>query len=172
MKRTIPLILVTLALTSGCMSMSGLKDSSSRFACKAPDGVACTSVSGVYANAEQNNLPALQSRGRRASGGATPVPGGATFPALVPGAPIRSDARMLRIWVAPWVDDEGTLHDQSYMYVMVDHGKWLVEKSREATVQKSLTHLRLIAKARASAASRQTAASSAVVEPSSGEAEK
>ena len=53
-------------MLSGCMSMSGLSGSSS-YACKAPDGVTCDSVSGTYANAVQNNLPS-----QRRTAGANP----------------------------------------------------------------------------------------------------
>ena len=46
---------------AGCMSLSGLSGNSS-YACKAPDGVTCQSVSGTYANAVANNLPAQRAR--------------------------------------------------------------------------------------------------------------
>ncbi len=49
------------AMLAGCTSISGLTGSSS-YACKAPDGVTCDSVSGTYANAVQNNLPSQRSR--------------------------------------------------------------------------------------------------------------
>jgi conjugal transfer pilus assembly protein TraV len=140
---------LTIMLLSACGSMTGLTGSSSSFACKAPDGVSCTSVSGVYANAQQNNLPALRSRAQDTPApGALPT-GGAAFPLPAPGMPIRSQARMLRIWVAPWRDDEDTLHDQSYLYVMLDPGKWLIEHSREATVRKTMTRLQPLGRARA-----------------------
>lgn len=141
--------------TSGCVSMTGVTNNS-KFTCKAPDGVACTSVSGVYANAQQNNLPALQPHTRSGAEAASTAPvappalaGAAAFPVMQPGMPIRSQPRMLRLWVAPWRDDDDSLHDQSYIYVMVDSGKWQVERSREATVQKSLTRLQLMGKPRA-----------------------
>ncbi len=49
------------ALLSGCSSidLSGLSGPSA-FKCKAPDGVSCMSVSGLYANASQGNLPAMK----------------------------------------------------------------------------------------------------------------
>ena len=139
--------LITLAaaasILSACGSMTGFTDSGSKFACKAPPGVVCTSVSGVYANAQQNNLPAQQqSRPRPAMTSYALPSGGAAFPIAAAGMPIRSQARMLRIWVAPWRDEDDTLHDQSYMYVMVDPGKWLIERSRESTVKKTMTRLR------------------------------
>lgn len=150
--------LITLAavvsLMSGCGSMAGFTDSGSKFACKAPAGVICTSVSGVYANAQQNNLPALHSGSRPAMASYAMPTGGAAFPVAAAGMPIRSQARVLRIWVAPWRDEDDTLHDQSYMYVMVEPGKWLVERSRESTVKKTMTRLQPLGKARSAAAAQ------------------
>jgi conjugal transfer pilus assembly protein TraV len=48
--------LLCAALLSGCAGITGL-DGSSDYACKAPEGVKCDSVSGTYYNAIQNNLP-------------------------------------------------------------------------------------------------------------------
>lgn len=155
------LLPLTVALgVSGCVSMTGVTDNS-KFTCKAPDGVACTSVSGVYANAQQNNLPALQSHARPSADVTTvaaPATAGASaFPVMQPGMPIRSQPRMLRLWIAPWRDDDDSLHDQSYIYVMVDSGKWMVERSREATVQKSMTRLQLLGKPRATSTDKPSA---------------
>ena len=44
-----------------CMNMSGL-GGDSKYACKAPEGVACESVSGTYANALHHNLPSQRAR--------------------------------------------------------------------------------------------------------------
>jgi conjugal transfer pilus assembly protein TraV len=150
--RLFPLV-AAVSILSGCGSMTGFTESKSQFACKAPDGVTCTSVSGVYANAMQNNLPAQQTRSRSApAAAALPVPtGGAAFPIVAAGMPIRSQARMLRIWVAPWRDEDDTLHDQSYMYIMVDPGRWLVERSRESTVKTTLARLQPLGRPRSTA---------------------
>ena len=48
-------LLAAAALLAGC-SASGL-DAKTSFACKAPDGVTCMSVSGVYETSRQNALP-------------------------------------------------------------------------------------------------------------------
>lgn len=135
-------------MLSGCMSLSGLSGSSS-YACKAPDGVTCDSVSGTYANAVQNNLPSQRrtagaSPGTSAARGATEgIAGkaagsaaGATTsriavptsaPSLPTAMPLRSSARILRLWFKPWEDADRDLHDQGYLYVRVDDGQWLVE---------------------------------------------
>lgn len=130
------LCLVPLVALSGCMSMSGLSGSSS-YACKAPEGVACDSVSGTYANAVQNNLPSQQQR-RSASGSPErpdsppPSTAAASTPALqvsLPPTPVslRSAPRILRLWFKPWEDADRDLYDQGYVYVQIDAGQWQIE---------------------------------------------
>jgi hypothetical protein len=115
-----------LALAGCAGTMSGL-DGPGKFSCKAPDGISCASLSGVYANALQNHLPgqagstdAARSERRRA------------IPRAVPsfGEPIRSAQKVRRVWLAPWEDDDEVLHDQSYLYLVVDPGRWQVEHAR------------------------------------------
>jgi conjugal transfer pilus assembly protein TraV len=130
---------------SGCMSMSGLSGSSS-YACKAPDGVTCDSVSGTYANAVQNNLPSQRRttaatpgtpQAPRATDGIAGAGAAASRIAVSPTAPLsptamplRSSARILRLWFKPWEDADRDLHDQGYVYVRVDDGQWLVEHAQ------------------------------------------
>lgn len=117
---------------SGCTSMSGF-DAKSEFACKAPDGILCESMSGIYANAQAKNLPGqrVNQRGEapvelsQAKAGSNVM----TKP-IYSGTPIRSAPRLLRVWFAPWEDTDGDLHDQSYVYLPVDSGRWLVEHNR------------------------------------------
>ena len=64
------------ALLAGCSSITGL-DGSSQYACKAPEGVKCDSVSGNYYNALQNNLPAQRKTTGARSPSGLPEPQGA-----------------------------------------------------------------------------------------------
>ena len=32
--------------------------------------------------------------------------------------------RVLRLWVAPWEDAGGDLHDETYLYLRIDDGRW------------------------------------------------
>jgi len=43
---------------------------------------------------------------------------------------IRSEPTVIRIWVAPWEDADGDLNDQTYLYMQVDSGRWLIEHNR------------------------------------------
>jgi conjugal transfer pilus assembly protein TraV len=135
MKRAVLMLLPAL---SACANMAGL-DGKSEFACKAPDGVVCTSVSGVYANTVAGTLPARQAdhaQGMASESAVeiqqkgqvdTPRPYGAAPPASTApaaGTPLLSPPKVLRLWLAPWVDEDGDLHDQAYLYVMWHRGEW------------------------------------------------
>jgi len=128
----VPAMLVAMATLGGCASsMSGLGGSES-LSCKAPEGVICTSVSGVYANAATITAKSAPL--------ATP-----TVPALYnanavalskdkPAAPssnvVRASPRVLRLWIAPWEDGDGDLHEESTVHVLVDNGRWLIDPIR------------------------------------------
>ena len=124
---------------AACMNISGL-GGDSKYACKAPDGVACDSVSGTYANALHNNLPSQQaqrfarrqkeafeespsSKVGRAISSATANASGMT----VTPSPLRTQARILRLWIKPWEDADGDLYDQGYVYVQADNGQWQID---------------------------------------------
>ncbi len=124
---------------AGCMSLSGLSGNSS-YACKAPDGVTCQSVSGTYANAVANNLPAQRTRAMPTAAPAAAPPSSAASAPTVRNAsadaaqalPLRSAPRILRLWFKPWEDADRDLYDQGYVYVQVDGGRWLVDHAQRA----------------------------------------
>jgi conjugal transfer pilus assembly protein TraV len=192
MKAAYRLVAIGLAgaglLTLGaCTTASGL-DAGSKFACSAPDGVTCMSVSGIYANSKAGSLPAMQPRGSNAVdapassgvmpavigeagpatersmaqnssvaggasgsvaggstrevvaynapantvsyGGSTPKTTAKAMSAPHSGAPLRTPERIVRVWMAPFEDAEGDLHDQKYFYVTVTPGSWTIEAHR------------------------------------------
>lgn len=143
--RATSLVLACAALVAGC-SASGL-DAKSTFACKAPDGVTCMSVSGVYETSRHNALPGQQpgtsNPGLKADppvGAPNAAPAKASIdgvpiahrPPLTSGTPLRSAPRVLRIWLAPYEDSEGDLRDQTHLYITVDRGTWQIEHTRRA----------------------------------------
>ncbi len=118
-----------------CTSLSGL-GGDSKYACKAPDGVACDSVSGTYANAIHNNLPSQRAQRSvtvqkevsaeippKASERAASSVASSDSGTVVMTSPLRSQARVLRLWIKPWEDADGDLYDQGYIYVQVDNGQ-------------------------------------------------
>ncbi|THF64939.1 conjugal transfer protein TraV [Pseudothauera nasutitermitis] len=138
-KRLIMPSAAALAL-SGCMSMSGV-GGDSKYACQAPEGVTCESVSGTYANAVANNLPGQRKRAAgsarpadRTTDGAPPRPASTPLLAGLPAAggeapsALRAQARYLRLWIKAWEDLDGDLYDQAHVYVQIDHGRWLIDR--------------------------------------------
>ncbi|MDN7430811.1 type IV conjugative transfer system lipoprotein TraV [Burkholderia sp. AU45388] len=139
---------------TGC-SFSGY-DASSQFACKAPEGVLCSSMSGIYANAMAHNLPdqrvhtsagattnialgsyagdpaSASSASGAAVGSNSRVGAAGILPkALDSGAPVHTASREMRIWFAPWQDADSDLHDQEYVYLIVDPGHWSIAHNQQ-----------------------------------------
>jgi len=137
MKPVLVLAAIVAVGLSGCAgSLTGL-EGESKFACKAPDGVTCSSLSGIYANAVANNLPAL----RKERKGDQPSPPQSkespiTGQVATSGDPLRVQPRVLRVWIAPWEDTDGDLHDQSYLYVVANPGRWAIEHSQRQIVDR------------------------------------
>jgi conjugal transfer pilus assembly protein TraV len=146
-----PLALSIAVAIAGCASVAGV-GGSAEFGCKAPLGVKCDSVSGNYYNAVQQNLPSQQKSGGSASesnvapslidqivgkpgrpvssrNDGLPTRATVTRVAATPeaNAPLRSPPRVLRLWIKPWEDSDGDLHTQSYVYVPIDTGRWLID---------------------------------------------
>jgi conjugal transfer pilus assembly protein TraV len=131
---------LALALSGCASSLSGV-GGTERYACKAPEGALCTSVSGVYANSLHGAFRPAERQLPRASSappaayGATPLAPGDSITADATGAPprrLRSNSRVLRVWIAPWEDSDGDLHEASTVHVLVDTGRWLIEHVRPA----------------------------------------
>jgi conjugal transfer pilus assembly protein TraV len=144
----------------GCASMAGV-GGSAEFGCKAPVGVKCDSVSGTYYNALQQNLPSQQKSapvapdasaaptlmdqlvGKRGTFAAYSGRGAAFVNTTVTAlsatrdvsAPLRSAPRVLRLWIKHWEDSDGDLHSQSYVYVPIDAGRWLIDHYRSPSRQ-------------------------------------
>jgi len=125
--------LFALALLAGCGDMSGL-GGSSQFACKAPVGVHCESLSATYYNSLANNLPSQRQRVAPSSrknsdpNGSPPAPRQTVAPStagFVPEA-LRLPGRDIRVWIKAWQDDDKDLADQSYVYLVVADGQWRV----------------------------------------------
>lgn len=133
MRTATALLLLPLSLT-GCAgtALTGLPDAQSSATCPAPKGAHCMPMGEAY-------------RRSLAGGAPTDVPAGAPAPALgavsaayvppAPGMPLRSAAMQMRVWIAPWEDQQGALHDQAYVYVQVHSGRWVIDAARERAAQ-------------------------------------
>ncbi len=118
---------------AACTSLSGL-GGGAEYGCKAPPGVQCDSVSGNYYNALRNNLPSQRLHHQPATADSAAAPArqpvamqsSSTVDTLT-AMPLRSQARVLRLWVKPWEDTDHDLVDQSFVYVQIDNGRWLID---------------------------------------------
>ena len=159
---TTGLAVASAIILGGCAaSLSGVGGTQS-YACKAPIGAQCTSVSGVYANANAGtnsdlvasramhealrpqgllampSIPVPPQRTLPASTGAisTISTSGTSSSAAAGTAPapttsaLRSPPRVVRLWISPWEDADGDLHEASFVHVVIDTGRWLIERVR------------------------------------------
>jgi conjugal transfer pilus assembly protein TraV len=149
------LTVATTIVLSGCASSLSGVGGTDGYACKAPIGAQCTSVSGVYANASPlaaraeseappppqdlvatTSGPAPARQSMAAPPTATSMPSAASAVATATPAALRSPPRVMRLWIAPWEDADGDLHDASFVHVVIDTGRWLIERVRPAARSK------------------------------------
>ena len=84
----------------------------------------------------QFTTPAPVTTAAAAAPGAATRLSPAAFNAPSTGTHLRTPERLLRIWLAPFQDADGDLHDQRYVYVTVTPGQWTLESSRAAIKQR------------------------------------
>ncbi len=156
------LAMASTIVLGGCASaLSGVGGTES-YACKAPIGAQCTSVSGVYGNANAiagANSDILELRAMHealrpqgllgmpyipvatqiappaSTGAATTVQASSVLDETMASPPtpaLRSPPRVLRLWISPWEDADGDLHEASLISVVIDTGRWLIERVRPA----------------------------------------
>jgi conjugal transfer pilus assembly protein TraV len=140
-------VLLLGCLLGGCGNMSGL-GGSEQFGCKAPAGVQCQSVSGTYfsgvrgtkrlpsagGNAGRLQPAALSKVAFEARSAATMPASGQETGGYAP-LPLHSPMRIVRLWIKPWEDADHDLVDQSYVYVRVDQGKWMLDHVQQQVRQ-------------------------------------
>jgi len=137
-----------LVLVAACLSaLSGC--ATTKYQCPSPTGVACMGARDVYTLTDapgKNGMEAatgvLDSHGKvvRPSSASHGQPetstGNVVIPLPKPGdvIPIREQARVMRIWIAPWEDSDGNLVMATRIYTEIEPRKWSVgEPSRSST---------------------------------------
>lgn len=163
-------VAASMVFITGCASVASGIGGTEKFACSAPNGVSCLSITGINENINSGTLPSLNSRG--GSGGAraanttqvvlnqqalprsfmtpvdelnaprvgqtvniTPNTGISRLATPNTGTPLRSPEQVVRIWMAPFEDNDGDLHDQKYIYLTLNSGQWQLDAIR-ANVKK------------------------------------
>jgi conjugal transfer pilus assembly protein TraV len=141
-------------LLGGCATSFNGLGGEPRYACQAPTGAQCTSVSGIYANTN----PSAPSKGKAthspatlaasAQKGAWQKSPGESIAAPVSSMTtrqvtparqtsetqtLRTPPRLLRLWVAPWEDSDGDLHEAATVHLVADTGRWQIDRVRPVT---------------------------------------
>jgi conjugal transfer pilus assembly protein TraV len=128
-------------MTAGCSSMLSGLDAKTEFHCSAPVGIPCQSITATNHQLNTGGMAQTQAKEDEEKRPVATVPVYVETPAKISpkglatpntGVPLRSPERILRVWVAPFEDRDGTLYDQRYMYVMVEAGRWMIEANRVA----------------------------------------
>jgi conjugal transfer pilus assembly protein TraV len=132
----VPGLLLVAVFLGGCSSLSGV-GGDAQYACPAPQGVQCGSVTANYLRSVRDELPGQPPTGRVDAQpdrtGAAPVTAARTASASAgSAAPLYAPPRILKLWVAPWEDRDGVLHDAAFVFVPIDHGRWLLDHVRPA----------------------------------------
>jgi len=94
-----------------------------------PAAPAATSAESASARL-QRNYDTPGNAAQVALAGVTPKTSPKTMNAPNSGMPMRTPERILRVWLAPFEDQEGDLHDQQYFYVTVNNGAWSLEANK------------------------------------------
>ena len=119
-------VMMFTVLVSGC---AALPDTTLGHKCGIPDGVGCQSTQAVYDRALAGDLPGLDRIDRTdfapRRDRELPLRTDDTASVLRTNA-LYAPPQELRIWVNRWRDKDGDLHDDSFMYVLVGEGQWLV----------------------------------------------
>ena len=144
-------MVVSLVLT---MALSGCVTGQSDFSCSKPDGVTCMDSISVLETTNDAALEkALRERIRQldAAGvdpseikpyeilaelkaqrrsGSTAVPAMATLTQPINGPlPVLQPAKVVRIWIAPWIDRKSDLHLPGYIFSEITPRRWTIGES-------------------------------------------
>lgn len=104
------------------------------------DGVRCMSARQVYQATESSDyVQTVGEDDNNGNGERKPVGISSTLhsqvavPSIEQPVPIRTQAKVMRIWMAPWEDDDGDLHADGYLYTEIESRRWnLGERFRSA----------------------------------------
>lgn len=139
MKTNLALIATLAAMLAGCATPGGR--SNQKFACSAPIGVHCMSARDVYRATETSDavgpdglrvVPSDAGDSLMLEGGSLTLVDATSAPLFTPIAtppeavPLRAQARVMRVWLAPWEDSAGDLHMAGHVFTEIEPRRWTV----------------------------------------------
>lgn len=129
-------IAILSTLLSGCGTL-GIGESS--YSCQGmPEGVRCMSARDIYTATNNSDHvgptdrktdPAkakLDASVQKTMTGAIPRGVEDLTPITEAAVPVRSPARVIRAWIAPWEDDDGYLHASEFVFAEVEGRRWSI----------------------------------------------
>ncbi len=135
-------MVVLIALLQACASEP-------KYACGAPEGVGCKPVSEVYelsysegSGGEDNLLQETDEQIPKETSDANvkktaektaDKPEHVAAPTVQPGEPVLTPPRILRVWIAPWEDENRDLHSETYLYLRLEDGHWTLAPNPHPT---------------------------------------
>jgi conjugal transfer pilus assembly protein TraV len=140
MKRLmIALAISVAATTSGCSSFNPV--GSDEFACPGmPSGVSCKTPREVYKLSDHEKSKG----GSGASDIPTYVYSGAQQGAALNPMPILEQAKVMRIWVAPWVDRNNDQHWPGLVFTVIQPKQWHFNQEEFEGVEPPVPHRMLV----------------------------
>ena len=145
-------------ILSGCGSLTGFSNAKTDFACAdLSGGPSCRNISQVYdgnnpttpvvlaASEEDFVQPFFEPNQTKSSPEVKAEPAEVSveraqtsavertsdFVTIVPARPWRKPETVFRVWLAPFHDKLGDLHDQRYLYVRLENGGWTTDSVNE-----------------------------------------
>ena len=95
------------------------------------DGVRCMSARQVYQATESSDyVKTVAEDDKKGESKSTTKNSGqphtsqVAVPSIEQPIPIRTQAKVMRIWMAPWEDDDGDLHADGYLYTEIESRLW------------------------------------------------
>lgn len=120
--------------------LAGCALGSSRYSCKGrPGAPLCRSMTEVYEKTHDREALIKLEREKHEAEVAdqnappiAPLSPQPTVPVEDP-MPIRTPAKVMRIWIAPWEDEEGDLIASGYVYAEIEPRRWQVGQGHQDT---------------------------------------
>lgn len=120
MKGSFLLLILSVLTLSGCAS---------KYSCGAPQGESCRSIGEIYEARQQGNLAHQQKPGvssGQPDSESVQLSERHRIVSVEPGDPLLSQPRVLRVWINRWEDRDEDLHDEQFIYLRMDQGRWLL----------------------------------------------
>lgn len=135
-----PALLAAVVMLAGCANLSGLIEAHDQFACPMTSGVHCSSVTQTFERSRPDPQPAAAEAAPATvwlkTGATRRVEPRADFDYGKSAATIsaRAPERVFMLWVLPWVDDDGDMHDATRLWLRVEDASWRIERVRGRTL--------------------------------------